>query len=333
MLDATLSALAHLRAQEAGPLGQGLGSANAQACMHQAIRPLNQDSLRAAVEQARPLPSSIAIVVPYGVFTTPIEWTAIAVAGGASVHLKAPQRDPELVRRLAEVFQKEGLPVTWSTDRTLPSVDAVLAFGSDESVADIQRDHPHTTVVPYGHKFSIALVTGNPTVAARCLAMDLVRYDGRGCMAPAAIFCDGDAMELGLQLSLALDHAQGQWPRGEVDAGLGPEWRRRLGLARVLGRVWSSSDWAVTVAPPAHFAPSALPRMANVYPVRDREELARLLEPWSSWLSSLGTDGADPKLSGVHRVCRLGWMQAPMIPRNHDGRSMLGGLHSENGED
>ena len=334
MLDATLRALARLRAHDASRLGQGLSPENAQACLHQSIRPLNRDSLIAAVERAQPLPKSIAIVVPYGVFTTPIEWTAIAAAGGTSVHLKAPAMDASLVKTMAEIFSEEGLSVSWSTDRNLPPVDAIVAFGSDQSVAELRAAHPHVPFVGYGHKFSFAYVGGDPGVAARTLAMDVVRYDGRGCMAPSAVFCASDSTALAESMADALRYAESMWPRGTVDPALGPEWRRRMGLGRVTGQVWADSQWAVTVTPMEYFTPSSLPRMVNIHPVQDAEQLSEFLKPWRQWLSTLGTDLSGVKLPGVHRFSRLGWMQAPTIPRDHDGRLMLGGLHSStNGDD
>ena len=75
-----------------------------------------------------------------------------------------------------------------------------------------------------------------------------------------------------------------------------------------------------------------LPRMASIHPVSGRDELAARLAAWTPWLSTMGTDAEGVDVPGVHRVCRLGWMQAPIIPRHHDGRSMLGGLHSTDGE-
>ena len=333
MLDAAIAALARLRAQDASLLGQGLSPENAQACLHQAIRPLNRESLSAACAAAMPVPSSVAIVVPYGVFTTPIEWTAIAAAAGASVHLKAPSRDPAFVRCMADIFCDEGFDVTWSTDRNMPSVDAVLAFGDDASVAAIREQNRDATVVAYGHKFSVAFVTGDPAVAAGALAMDLVRYDGRGCIAPVATFCSSDPSALGSAVADALQLAEPRWPRGAVDSSLGPEWRRRMGLARIVGEAWEGSSWAVTVTPATHFRPLSLPRMASIHPVAGREELAATLAKWTPWLSTLGTDAEQAEFTGIHRVCRLGWMQAPIIPRHHDGRLMLGGLHSTDGED
>lgn len=327
MLESAIAALAALRSQDAGPLSQGLSAENAAACLHQAIRPLNPTSLRAAVEAAGPIPPAIAIVVSSGVFTTPIEWTAIAVSAGCSVHLKAPASDPALCRALAEVFTANGADVTWGVSRELPPVDAIIAFGGDQSVADVASANPTVPVEQYGHRFSVAWVAGDAVAAAGPLAIDLVRYDGRGCMAPTAVFTPGDPDELAEAIAGQLQELEQRFPRGAVDPSLGPEWRRRLGLARVVGSSWTGSEWAVTVTPPKYFTPAALPRMVNIHPASSIDELRAILAPWRPWLSTLGTDADGISIDGVHRVCRLGWMQAPSIPRHHDGRPMLYGLN------
>ena len=326
MIEATTRALATLRAMDAGPLSQGLSPENAAACLHQAIRPINPTSLKSAVDRSSPTPSAIAIIVPYGVFTTPIEWTAIAAASGSRVHLKAPSQDPALCKALAETFCDEGLEVSWSTDRALPDIDAIIAFGDDQTVLSIAKDHPDTRVVQYGHRFSIAFVGGNPEHAAGPLAVDIARYDGRGCMAPAAVFTTGDPQALMEAMLAPMAEMEQRYPRGAVDPSLGPEWRRRIGLARVLGQVKLGSNWAITVSPPHTFTPTALPRMVNIHPVDSLDFLQDLMTPFKPWLSTLGTDTSEVDLDGILRTCRLGWMQAPSIPRDHDGHPMLSGL-------
>ena len=326
MLEATLTALAQLRGTDAMALSQGLSSHNAEACLSQAIRPLTREGLSAAVHAAGELPASIAIVVPAGVFTTPIEWTAIAVAAGCRVHLKAPAADPALCRSMAAAFREAGAPVTWSTDRELPPVDAIVAFGADSTVDTIARAHPDTPMARYGHRFSLAFVGGDPSAAAGPLAADIACYDGRGCMAPAAVFTTGDPVLLAESLAPQMTSTQQRAPRGTVDGALGPEWRRRLGLAKITGQVWTGAQWAVTVSPAEHFVPVALPRMVNIHSIESHGALQVLLAPWEAWLSTLGSDTPSLSLAGVHRVCRLGWMQAPSIPREHDGQIMLGGL-------
>ena len=326
MIEATTRALARLRAMDAGPLSQGLSPANAAACLHQAIRPLNPTSLSSAIQQSSPIPRAVAIIVPYGVFTTPIEWAAIAAAAGSSVHLKAPSDDPALCRALAEAFSAEGLCVTWSTDRALPEVEVIIAFGEDQTVRSIAEDHPETRVVQYGHRFSIAFVGGDPMLAAIPLAVDTARYDGRGCMAPSAVFTTGDPSALMDAMQAPMAEMEQRYPRGHIDPSLGPEWRRRIGLARVLGEVKTGSNWAVTVSPLQTFTPMALPRMVNIHPVDSLSSLQQFMTPFEPWLSTLGTDTPDIALTGILRTCQLGWMQAPSIPRDHDGHPMLSGL-------
>jgi hypothetical protein len=198
-----------------------------------------------------------------------------------------------------------------------------------DAISQAHRDVP---VAQYGHRFSLAWVTGDPHVAARALAVDIARYDTRGCMAPIAIFCTGDGIALGTALGAAMQETEHRWPRGTIDPSLGSEWRRRLGLARVLGHTWVGAQWAVSVTPAAYFSPVSLPRMGTIHPIKDEASLRRHLAPWTPWLSTLGTDAENVTINGIHRVCPLGWMQAPPIPRDHDGRPMLGGLQAPSGE-
>jgi hypothetical protein len=332
MVEQVIRGLARLRAREAGPLSQGLSPENAQACLHQAIRPLNVHSINAALQDSGPIPASIAFVIAYGVFSSPIEWVALALAGGATVHIKAPSQDPALVRALVEDMQKEGLPITWSTDRAIPKTDAVVAFGDDDSIKTVAESTPLARHALYGHRFSVAFVTGSPDDAATALALDVSRYDTRGCMAPTAVFTTGDPVALAASLAKAMQNAEHQWPRGTVDPALGPEWRRRLGLAQVLGIVHKGPNWAVMTLPSQYFTPSALPRMVTIHPVQDAAEFQALMAQQKPWLSTCGTDSPTLVGENFHRICALGWMQAPPFPRNHDGRAMLSGLQRASGE-
>ena len=331
MLEATLTGLAALRSANAHPLSQGLSPENAAACMKQSLRPINLHSLQSSLEIVGTLPESIGIVVPYGVFTTPIEWVALALAGGARVHIKAPDRDPNLIRFMVERLSAEGLPVSFDTAKSLPAVDSILAFGGDETIASIRQTYAGVPVVGYGHKFSVAFVGGDLEQAARCIALDVARYDTRGCMAPTAVFTTGDAVQLGELLAKEMSICESRWPRGIVDPALGPEWRRRIGLARVTGQVWSGAHWAVTTSPAAFFSPSALPRMVEIHSIESMDSFEVFFQPWRRWLSTCGTDVPGHSPAGFHRVCALGWMQAPPFPRNHDGRPMLSGLHGPPG--
>ena len=86
-------------------------------------------------------------------------------------------------------------------------------------------------------------------------------------VAPAAIFCLTDIVPHLDDLATAMMQCQRAMPRGRVEDEVGPEWRRRVGLARRLGQLREGPGWAITVLPPQYFEPVALPRMLSLIPV------------------------------------------------------------------
>ncbi len=314
MMGAVLRAIATVRSFDAVPLSQGLSDENATRSLHEACD-LVTAGLEAAIRNWRQPPRSVGIVAAHGVFTSPLEWMALYAARGVAVHVKASARDPAFVSETARAFRAEGLEVTASTDRHLPPVETVLAFGADETIAELRDSVPLDRFRGYGHRFSVAVV--HDERAAEALADDHARYDTRGCFAPAAVFTLGDPERLARALAAAMAEAERRWPRGTVDPALGPEWRRRVGLARVRGTATLGEAWAVLTMPEEHFTPVALPRMAVVHGVRD----LAALDPYRRWLSSCATD--DPALpEGFLRVCAPGELQLPAFPRLHDGLPM-----------
>ncbi len=328
MIDKVLAGLARLRCRDAAPLSQGLSRDNAEFCLHAAVDAITRKGLEEELSTPGQRPRQVTLVCAYGVFTSPIEWVAMLLSAGCSVCIKAPARDPALCRALAEDMVAEGLCVSVSTDRDLAAPDAVIGMGDDASMVAIRRSTPNAIHALYGHRFSVALVTGDCAAAAPLLARDAALYDGRGCMAPTAVFTTADPEELARELATAFAQAEQRWPRGAFDSALGPEWRHRLGLARVMGMAHVGDAWAVCSLPHEQFLPAALPRMIAVHGIHEPSELALILDPWRHQLSTLGCDdvGAVPDL--FPRVVTLGDMQIPRFPRQHDGSAMLGSITS-----
>lgn len=337
---AALRAIAALGRADPTPWAQGLSPEMAQACLALAASAITVEGLEASLAVPGARPAEITLVAAHGVFTAVLEWVALYAAAGIRVRLKAPARDPAFCAAVARAFVAEGLPVELSLDRDLGSPDAVVAFGGDETMAAIRAATPGARHALFGHRFSVALVDPRPRLA-RALALDLCRFDSRGCMAPAAIFVVGDPGALLDPLAQALDELSRTLPLGRRDPGLGPEWRRRMGLARARGQLREAageaggapSGWAVTTLPLELLIPSALPRMANLYRVPSAAALTEALRPWAGSLSSLATSDPlrplrDPAWnelwSWFPRVVPVGDLQRPTLPRNHDGRSMLG---------
>jgi hypothetical protein len=176
-----------------------------------------------------PQPNRIGLVLARGVFTAGLEWVALALASGATLHVKIPQGLEKSISAWLSVFKDSGFPITYDTERSLPEVDLLWVFGDDQSIQRIQQQSVYGACEAYGHRFSIGIATDSQEDAI-AVATDIIMYDTRGCMAPVAIFCTGDGQLFSERLFEQLRHHQLQRPIGETDPYLGPEVRRRIGL-------------------------------------------------------------------------------------------------------
>ena len=333
---AVLRGLARLGRMPAAPLSDGLLEDTAREGLSAAIGAITEGGLARELATPGARPARVAVVAARGVFTAPLEWAALWAAAGAEVHLKAPRGAGGLCAALAACLRAEGLPVTSAEDRDLRDPDAIVAFGSDASMAALPAASPRARVAAYGHRVSFALVGAEGPGLATALAWDALAYGGRGCMAPAAVLVDGDPAAVVDALAEALPGLLWALPQAPLDPALGPEWRRRVGLARALGEVREGPGWAVLRLPLGALAPAALPGMIVVHGVADGVEARRALWPWRDQLSSLATDdglryirdpaGWEELYSWFPRVCVPGELQRPRFPRRHDGRPMMAPL-------
>lgn len=307
------------------PTTEGLSPETAAAGLRAAVAGITADGLLAELSTPGARPGRISVVCAEGVFAAAIEWAAVYAAAGCEVLLKAPRRTPGFLYQLADALAAEGLPVQATTARDLRAPEAVVTFGADETLGAVAASWPAARHVGFGHRFSAAWLSGPADATAS--ARDVAMYDTRGCMAPAALFVPADAAaETAEALAAALAAAP---PAGDPEPGLGPELRRRVGLARARGAARLGERWAVLTLPPAHLSPATLPRVAALHPVASPDELAAALRPWRHQLSTLGASGeAGAWLDAVRpwfpRWCALGEMQTPRLPRRHDGRRILG---------
>ena len=316
-----LAALARLQP----PTGEGLAADTAAEGLRASVAGITAEGLLQELSTPGRRPARVSVVCAEGVFTAALEWAALYAAAGCSVLLKAPQRSPAFLYQLADVLSAAGFPVRATTARDLLSPDAVVTFGADETLSAVSSAWPDARHVGFGHRFSVSWLP-DPALAPAA-ARDLLLYDARGCMAPAAMFVPSDrAAEIAEALLAAL--ADGL-PGGPPEASLGPELRRRMGLSRARGAARRGPGGAVLTLPAGDLSPSALPRVAMLHPIASAEALAEALRPWRHQLSTLGAaDVCVPVLDGVRewfpRWSRLGEMQAPSLPRRHDGQRMLG---------
>ena len=336
-IEAVLRALARLGAREAGPLGEGLGAECAREGLAAAVGMLTAEGLRAELASVPgPLPAGALLVCAGGVFTAPIEWAALLAAAGVRLWVKPARSAPALPRALVEELSAEGLPVALHEGHAPPDeAPVIVAFGSDGTLRALAEGWPDRRLVGYGHAWSAALWA--PSLEGQNIrhqmmiehARDLWLYDGRGCMAPTALFTTDDPALVESALYEALQQAEGRWPTSPLPPALGPVLRERAGLARVRGRARLGGGFGVLTLPAEHFRPLALGRYATIHPVARLDEVEAALQGWPGLRSTLGVGGEGAAIRGglgFSRVCPLGSMQTPPFPRAHDGRPMLGAI-------
>ena len=315
-------------------IAEGLSEESAVRGWHTALDAILKDGFDKHLSSSSYRPDSIGIVLARGVFTAGLEWIALGLASGAAVHVKVPTGLLSSVGSWLIVFQNAGLPITFSDDRELPDVDLLWIFGDDDSIDTIQKSTTYGHCVAYGHRFSLAITTDSERDAEQA-ATDISMYDTRGCMAPVAIFCTGDVNIFAQRLFQAMREKEREMPIGVADPFLGPEYRRRIGLAvqRQPGYWLERSQntlWGVLKQGVRHFTPSALPRQISVYQTSTPEAIHNLLKNWETKISTVGLSHSLSKEQWLSdtlraqnpRICSLGTMQRPPFYRLHDGKPM-----------
>lgn len=306
----------------------GLSNQGARLAMKTAARLVLDGELGANCGEP---PSKVVIWCASNVFTAPLEWTALFTALGSEVLLKSSSQSPLATKAMAESFSSLNVSAHQldhvSALELLEGADALLAFGADETLSELEAQIPNQLPRSmHGHRISVAVVSGrNPDRTAEALAWDMVLYDGRGCMSPVAIFCLDETDALAAALADALEAMGSIVPPGPMEPWQGPRWRERTGLARALGTCREGSQWAVCHTAPSPLGPT-LPRLAVLHDIDDIDSLAFLRNlPLSTCATDLEDNNALAEL-GFHRICVPGDMQRPPLGRLHDGVNVIAHL-------
>ena len=340
VFDSVLQSLHTLRAWSASDvheLSQGLSQNTALLGWKRTIDAVLKNDgqqLHQMLQNSEYRPKTIGIVLARGVYTAGLEWVALALASGATVHVKLPRGSTQTTQQWIRVFQDNDLPITFDDSRELPEADWLWVFGEDDNIASIHSTVPHAHMQSYGHRFSFAISTDDPIDVERA-AQDIIAYDTRGCMAPVAICCTGNATLFAERLFDELRALEHTSPLGSVDPYLGPEFRRRIGLAvQQPQSVWVQRDpksvWGVLLQPSKQFTPSALPRLISIYSTPTPKDIDTMFHPWAQKVSTIGCSTRLEQTTWIPqsvveknpRICVLGEMQFPPFGRLHDGIPM-----------
>jgi hypothetical protein len=261
-------------------------------------------------------------------------------------------RSPELAQALAILsWPREDEA---STSALLEASDALIAYGSDASLAALRRQYPDgRTFIAYGHRLSFSVI-GRAALAerragatARKVALDLAAFDQQGCLSPQAIFVERGGRispsAFGTPLAEELMRLQTRLPRRPLSADESSaihQFRAEFEMRTLVHRrakLWQSEEgtaWTVALSPSLVLEPCPLNRTALLYPFDRLDEVAHSLSAWRGHLISCGM-AVDTRQQaelrsaltelGVTRFCPLGKAQFPTAGEIliHDGVNPL----------
>jgi len=309
-----------LREADLATVATPLSRAGLRLVLNDAIEMLDEDALDEVAAMPGAPFATAAMAVPRTVPTAPIEWAAVLLGRCTRLVLKPPAGEPGLVPILVDAARAEGLPlVEGAGHAALAGAELVVVMGEDDTVRAVRHQHPHATVLGFGHTFSVAYAASDATIGA--VARDAIRFDGRGCMSPVALLSPLPLDRACATLAAAMERAQVEAPLGAITAAEGAAIRTRRARARAEGVVHEGDGWSVHGLPPERFEPVGLPRSLAVHPATEAT-LERILAPHAGMLSTFGTDGPPPPWPHA-RICRPGEMQRPPLLRRHDGVDWL----------
>jgi len=315
---------------------------------------------------------------------------AVALIARSVVVVRDSTRQPLLTARFVDTLAARApdlaamiVPVAWrSQGGTAPSalarhVDRVELYGADDTIARLSGGFEQADVVRRGTRVSAALVTGDfdddfdasaadndARSAAQSIALDVVMYDGLGCLSPSVVVVEGDAARaerFAVALGGALEEIERRWPRRRRDlrteasrrafldaaeaAELGGRGRLIMagsttGAPDVAGATSpvsaTGTSWAIRFDPDGGIECGPGTRCVTVIRTRDRSATLARLRAAVSPLAAVGVASSDAEPAtilveqleevGATIVCAAGRMQAPPIDRDPDGGRRLADL-------
>ena len=277
---------------------------------------------------------SVHVVLSANVFVAPLRAIALARAAAGRVTVRPSPRDPSLTRALLQAAAASGddaLSLVEERDVASVGVGEVHVYGRDTTIAAVRaRVRPGVVVRGHGSGMGVGVVSAGAQLvaAADALALDVVAFDQRGCLSPRLVLVLGSvarAEAFAEALHASLGAMATRIPRGQLSPDERADARRWSETLAFAGRVWSSEDHAVALAPgdsSLQVAPAG--RHVTVVPVSSRDEAVRLLAPIARFIVAVGTD--DPEALGSMapphaRASPFGAMQRPPLDGPVDRRS------------
>ena len=246
----------------------------------------------------------------------------------ALIHFPQPLRD------LIEIH-------TTVNDEQWHRADVIIALGSDESIATIQKQvEPHQLFIPHGHKVSIAITYDDFETAAHLAARDVSLHNQQGCLSIHAVYACGDSKHFASLLAMEMEKFAQNSPPDRITASEAGAIRNLRETSRFHSsndasvQLWESKDnldWTVIHETSPTLQLSCLNRCVYVKPLPSTLN-TEILGAESKHLSTIAIHPFDPvKASSLehlpaHRICPLGKSQQPSLFWHHDGIAPIASL-------
>ncbi|MDG1853657.1 MAG: acyl-CoA reductase [Verrucomicrobiales bacterium] len=245
---------------------------------------------------------------------------------------------PRELKSLIEITRSRKTSNQW-----LGSAKAIIVFGSDETVREIEsRLFHHQIFIPHNHKVSVAIIDSDESQeAAKLAALDVAMYDQQGCLSPHDIYVHPKEQPRSFAAKLAnsLSELNSKYPPTgrTIEENIKIDDLRRSYSFRSSNdtsvQIWesdSNTDWTVVYEDEPQFAASPLGRFVFVKPLPkslddalnlNKEHLSTIaLYPFSLQRAE------SLNLCGATRICPLGSAQNPSVFWHHDGLQTLAPL-------
>lgn len=288
------------------------------------MRALHPEALAALATDAR-TGQRVGVALAATVATAPLRALALPwLAGAARVTARASRRQPGLVRSFVDAFAREEIALA---DALPQDLDALVAYGSDETLDALQRALPSAVAFEgRGHGFGVSYVARDARLedAARAVAANVADHDQRGCLSPQTVFVRGDAVAFAKALHGALGEREGTLPRGPIGAGDGAavaQWQGVLAARAVWFRRGAAHGVGALDAPELVASPGL--RNVAVCPVDSVAALRGALGDALPHLTCVGVAGSfevDAWRFTRARVVTAGTMQDPPLDGPEDPR-------------
>lgn len=246
-------------------------------------------------------------------------------------------------------------------DQLLSKADAVIAYGSDETISLIRSrmfpsprrgegegEGQRKKFIGYGHKTSLAVVGSgslrkniDARAAARGLALDVAMYDQSGCLSPQCVYVESGAktgpeefagMLAGELATLTKSLPPG--PLGIEQAGAIQSFRGEFEFQGGPVFFGDRLSYTIVVDRDPAFRPSPLGRTILVKPVEKIFDLPVFLKSVEGHLQAVGATPVDDiqdminplRALGASYFCPLGQMQRPPLAWQNAGVPCLRSL-------